>query len=474
MNKEDNYIIRTIIHSPIVNFVFCGAFRNPNIQDIILIKEDSIELYSLSFSGLTTRISSQPLFSRIRDAKILKTIKRVHESENKDIAGIDLLITTNEDGYLSFSIYGLNKKNKYISQNSQSIIFQSLNIENRFYVIEEIKISNYGCDLKNMGHRIALDPLMRFIALTDALNTVEIFRLNPFTKKNQSFVIETIKRNLFGTILLMDFIKYLTTDTFCYLVFYIINRDKRSYITLCRWNSEEPLVSIDFSTSISLPLFSDLSLPIYLISFFNSSGDFSLIYNNKIICISVLQFFSNNSNFKYFDIKHNGIITAHSIDENVYEDTNILYLGTDTGDLVYIKIKNQEIEYLNLGSINPVGKAMEIINSLTISQHLIFISGDMCDNGIYLVNSLLQENNDMPNKISKNTAPILIQNFPNWSPVCDFKVLEKETILINETQVQNKKNRLYLCAGRAPEGKVAELKTGIKAKIILQVEDFDG
>ncbi|KTW31520.1 hypothetical protein T552_00162 [Pneumocystis carinii B80] len=474
MNKENNYIIRTIIRSPIVNFVFCGAFRSPNVQDMILIKEDSIELYSISTNGITRCISNQPLFSRIRDAKILKTIKKMKETGNKDIKEVDLLVTTNEAGYMSFCVYGLSQKNEYTKKNCQNIIIETLNIENRFYIIEEVKISNYGSKLRNMGYRIALEPEMRFIALTDALNTIEIFRLNPFIKKKESFIIERIKENLFGTILLMEFIKYLITDKFCYLVFYIISSEEKSYITLCRWNSEEPLVFIDFSTLISLPLFSDISIPIYLIPFFNSSGDFSLIYNNRIIYISVMQFFSKDSNFKCFDIKHKGIVTAYAIDENVYEDTNILYLGTDTGDLIYIKIKNQEIEHLNLGSIKPVGKAMEIISSLTISEHLIFISGDMCDNGIYLVNSLFQADNNISNEISKNTTPILIQSFPNWSPVCDFKVLEKETISIKETQMQNKKNRLYLCAGRTPEGKVAELKTGIKAKTILQVQDFDG
>ncbi|KAG5437570.1 hypothetical protein PCANB_000998 [Pneumocystis canis] len=458
MEEENNYIIRTIIRSPIVNFVFCGAFRNFDIYDIVLIKENSIELHSLSLNGLATCISDQPLFSKIRDAKVIKPTKKT-PSEDDNIVNVDLLVTTNENGYLSFSVYGLNLKKYYYTRNFQNIMIQSLNIQDRFYIVEEIKIASYGYNLKNLGYKIALDPLMRFIATRNALNTVEILRLNLFNK-NKSFIIERIKGNLFGTIVLMDFIKSLKNEKFCYLVFYIINYQKKSYITLCQWNSEESLISVNFSSLVSLPLFSDLSIPIYLVPFFNSTEDFSLIFNNKIIYISIWQFLEKNSDFKYFDIKHKGIITAYAIDENLYEEdiTNI-YLGTDAGDLIYVTVKNEKINYINLGSIKPIGRAMGIINSLNISKHLIFISGDMCDNGIYLVHPKIEIEN--------------IQNFPNWSPVCDFRILEN-TFLSNETQIRNKKDRLYLCSGRALEGKIAELKTGIKAKITLRVQDFNG
>ncbi|KAG5519636.1 hypothetical protein PMAC_001791 [Pneumocystis sp. 'macacae'] len=477
MSEENKYIIHTIIHSPIINFVFCGAFRSPFINDIVLIKEDSVELHELLQNGLTTCISNQPLFSKIRDAKVFKNNKKTCYLENNDIINIDLLVTTNENGYLSFSIYGFNlKKNEYINQNSKNI-FQFLNTQNRFYVVEEIKISSQGYNLKNLGYKIALDPLMRSIAIRDALNTVEIFRLNPSNNKNKKFVLERIKGTLSGTIILMDFTKFLENGNFCYLIFYIINYQKKPYITLCKWNTEESLTSIDFSSLISLPLFPDLSIPIYLIPFSNTTGDFSLIFNNKIIYISILQFFSEDSNFEYFDIKHKGVITAYAIDENVYEEdiTNVLYLGTDTGDLIYVTVKNKKVSYINVGSIKPIGKVMEIISSLTVSTHLIFISGDMCDNGIYLVHSKSKSDDNIFNEIPKDTNLVLVQSFSNWSPVCDFKILEKDTnFLLNQVQIQNKKSRLFLCSGRAPEGKIAELKTGIKAKITLQVHDFNG
>ncbi|KTW32826.1 uncharacterized protein T551_00311 [Pneumocystis jirovecii RU7] len=478
MNKENNYIIHTIIHSPIVNFVFCGAFRKPFINDILLIKEDSIELHALSENGLTTCISNQPLFSKIRDAKVFKTNKKISYLENDDVVDVDLLVTTNENGYLSFSIYNFNfKKDEYTNQNSENIIFQHLNIQNRFYIIEEIKISSYGYNLKNLGYKIALDPLMRSIAVRDALDTVEIFRLDSFNKKSKNLILERIKGNLSGTILLMDFIKFLENEKFCYLIFYIINYRKKPYIALCKWNSEESLASIDFSSLISLPLLPDLSIPVYLVPFFNTAGDFSIIFNDKIIYISILQFFSEDSNFEYFDIKHKGIITAYAIDKNVYGKniTNILYLGTDTGDLIYVTIKNKKINYINIGSVKPIGKVMEIINSLDVATHLIFISGDMCDNGIYLVHSESETDENIHIEIDKNINPVLIQSFSNWSPVCDFKIIEKDTnFSLNETQIQNKKDKLFLCSGRAPEGKIAELKTGIKARITLQVQDFNG
>ncbi|KAG4306424.1 hypothetical protein PORY_000412 [Pneumocystis oryctolagi] len=469
MNREDSYIIRTIIHSPIVNFVFCGAFRDPVIHDIVLIKEDSIELYTFSSNGLITCISDQPLFSKIRDAKVFKNVKKTCNTDNDNVVNVDFLVTTNEDGYLSFSIYGSNfEKNQYTSQNSKSIMFRPLNIENRFYVVEEIKISTYGYDLKNLGYKIALDPLMRFIAVRDALNTVEIFRLNSSKKKGEKIIVEKIKGKLFGTILLMDFVKSLKNEKVCYLVFYIIK--KKPYITLCQWNSEEQILrTLWFNVSNN----TDLSMPIYLVPFLNS-GDFFL--NNKIIYISISQFFSGDSSFEYFDIEHKGIITAYAIDENFYEENfmNILYLGTDTGDLIYITIKNKKMNYINVGKVKPVGKVMEIINSISLSKHLIFISGDMCDNGIYLICSETETSEDACNKTFKSIDPILIQSFSNWSPVCDFKIIEETLFPLNEALAQNRKIRLCLCSGRAPNGKIAELKTGIRAKIILRVQDFNG
>ena len=149
------FYAKSVLKSSVVTHVVTGKLRDERIEDVVFVKENTLELLSVSTDGELTSICETSLFGVVNDCKLLPYhddfpyLRQAHPSlRNKD-----LLVFVSNSGKLSF--VGVK--------------------DNRFELISEHQISIPGFDRRQLGAFLAIEPHGRAVLVSARQDMMSCF-----------------------------------------------------------------------------------------------------------------------------------------------------------------------------------------------------------------------------------------------------------------------------------------------------------
>ncbi|XP_057486313.1 uncharacterized protein LOC130772478 isoform X5 [Actinidia eriantha] len=152
-----HYLAKCVLRGSVVLQVVQGHIRSPSSNDVVFGKETSIELVIVDDDGITQSICEQPVFGTIKDLAILPWNEKFH-ARSPQMMGKDLLVVISDSGMLSFLTFS--------------------NEMHRFFPLQHIPLSAPGNSRYQVGRMLAVDPYGCFIAASAYEDRLSMFSVS--------------------------------------------------------------------------------------------------------------------------------------------------------------------------------------------------------------------------------------------------------------------------------------------------------
>lgn len=322
LDLDLTYIAEQIVPSSVVTFLKTCTIRTPAIQDVVLIKRDTMVLLCRETGGLWRTRSQRKFCGNIGHIDVLRRPGQ-----------LDVITASLADGSVHF-----------VSYRSQS-----------FETVHEIRSPITNGDLLNVpGHYFASDPLGRAICSLAREEELSVYRLG--TRTSEIDLTARRKIKLRGYLHRCCFL-YHENDALS-LVVHSSLQDTCPQLNLFHWGRNDLL---EGAKPCSMPLDSRMKICLFMVPLLERSGDFLHVTAECISLISEYHVRSGDVHYQQLELDHKvGIPSA-------------IVTLMDRDDLALIASDNMQMHIITMNThgrlvITSLGEISFIATSLAVLE----------------------------------------------------------------------------------------------------------
>ncbi|SPO05811.1 related to FUN12 - general translation factor eIF2 homolog [Cephalotrichum gorgonifer] len=502
---ECGLLTRTVIESPVVQWIFPARVRSAAHNDVAFIGDRFVQIRELGDDGQLHDIARKVDFeSRIRNARVLGSfyedsfVGDVHETTSGTFVnppgmhlGQDPLHAPSEPKRPPLPPQLL-----VIVLESGQIVFLFLrkSRQGTFQFVASSVEPPRKERLVHPGFHLAIDPSSRYIVTATCEGLFVIHELEPFDTLNGQLhatgtispIVASRSRALNGIIHKAEFLFPGSANPDTVILVLIVVRKGASRLIMYEWAHGDDLRSVLLEDVTGLKLPPEHKMPLLLIPLTVKTAFLSVSENSIAVFRDVLHGSSNPEAVNTKPLRQTEYHHGHAKPlwtawtrpfrrKEYYESKDNIYLAREDGMIFFFEVNSDEI----LESSLDVGDYKTNISTAfaTVADTFsdIFILGGSCGDGSIWV-------------LHAREPPAQIGTIPNWSPALDLVTTDRfltwneprgsagpngsamkswnELTLFDHTE----HDRVFATSGRGVNGSITEFMSGIKANITIDVE----
>ncbi|KAB2577972.1 hypothetical protein DBV05_g3334 [Lasiodiplodia theobromae] len=486
---------RTVLQSPVVNWIIPARVRNREKNDVVFIGEDFIHLKEILPNAHLEHVSTKADFgSRIRAARVFGEPRKFIHPPMTEKAQIPMEIDWNELVPPQILVLTLE---------SQELLFLFAR-PRRDGTVEWkescIPLSPDASLLEQPGKHLAVDPRSRALAVGAAESSIFIYAAKTMPELRSNISHDTqnwtpLKSErpvaIPGTILKMEFLYPEPDDEHHVILLVIYSRDGKTRMSCYEWDNRQGLSHIRPVVE-GFPLSHNQRNPQLLIPLqhgpsFILAGHVEIYIHQEImtgnpkrssVSLSKEEGPRHPGNSRRFPTWTSWARTGRNWIWNNKQEENF-YLVREDGVVHYMQV-NSRSGALTSKAGHFMCNVASAFASLDVGYYLdtpdvLVTAGDMSAGEIVKIGQWRDEIQFNDRKGSQRTRaqimePDFINSIQNWSPTLDL-------ILADEAHSSNPiggvRRRVLATSGRSPYGAITEIRAGLNAKLGLTFDEDD-
>ncbi|KAF2137166.1 uncharacterized protein K452DRAFT_302199 [Aplosporella prunicola CBS 121167] len=478
---------RTILRSPVINWIIPARVRHREKNDVVFIGEDFIHIKEILSDGHLRHVASKADFgSHIRAARVFgEPRKFIHppmieqpqspmEIDYTEVIPPQILVLTLESQELIFL---------FAHQNPDGTIdFWS----------SAVPLDANRSFLEQPGKHLAVDPRSRAVAVAASESTIFIYTAKTMNNLRDNFSASTdnwtpIKAELPvvvpGIILKMEFLYPEPGDKHHVILLVIYTRDRKTRMTCYEWDHQQGLKFVRRVVE-GFPLHKNQQLPLLLIPLqhgpsFMLVGEKEIYLHQEIMTgnptRSAVALASDEGprypgNSRRLPVWTSWARTGRNWIWNGKPEENF-YLVREDGVVHYMQVNSRSGALTSKAghfqcNVNTAFASLDVGFYLDTPDVLV-AAGDMSPGEIVKIGQWrdeisFNERISSPKTRAQVMEPDFISAIPNWGPTMDMALAEPSN---GRSSIAGSRSKVLTTAGRAPYGAVTELRVGIEAKL---------
>ncbi|KAL1615403.1 hypothetical protein SLS54_009057 [Diplodia seriata] len=448
---------RTVLQSPVVNWIIPARIRNREKNDVVFIGEDFIQLKEILPNAHLEHVSTKADFgSRIRAARVFGEPRKFIHPPMTEKAQIPLDIDWNELVPPQILVLTLE---------SQELLFLFAR-PRRDGSIEWkescIPLSPDASLLEQPGRHLAVDPRSRALAVGAAESSIFIYAAKTMDELRSNISHDTqnwtpLKSErpvaIPGTILKMEFLYPEPDDEHHVILLVVYSRDGKTRMSCYDWDNRHGLSHIRPVVE-GFPLSHNQRNPQLLIPL--QHGPSFILAGHVEIYI------------------HQEIMTGNPKRSSQEEN---FYLVREDGVVHYMQV-NSRSGALTSKAGHFMCNVASAFASLDVGYYLdtpdvLVTAGDMSPGEIVKIGQWRDEIQFNDRKGSQRTRaqimePDFINSIQNWSPTLDLILADAAH---SSNPIGGVRRRVLATSGRSPYGAITEIRAGLNAKLGLTFDE---
>ncbi|KAK8172736.1 mono-functional DNA-alkylating methyl methanesulfonate N-term-domain-containing protein [Phyllosticta citrichinensis] len=489
---------RTVLRSPIINWIIPARIRHREKNDVVFIGEDFIHLKEVLPDATLRHVCTKTNFgSRIRAARIFGEPRKFIHPDFQHLSSPKLAAQQDSE-----------------SDDSVPPQFLAVTLESRDLVFMFATEGEDGCIkwtetsiplhpdvsvLESPGKHLAVDPRSRALAVGSSCNCILLYSAKSMSQLRQSMpddptvdwwtpLVTEMPIQVRGVILKMEFLFPDPKHDSQVILIVLYARHGRTRMSCYVWDHNlspktiktvlegYPISSGQRRPQLLMPLQQGLSFVLV------GKKDVDLYQNITTQPTRIPTSLANPEpprfpgNSKRFPVWTSWART----DRNFGRHDENFYLIREDGVVNYLTVNSRSGALTsNAGHFNcnvstafaslDVGPALD-------APDVLIAAGESSQGEIVKIgqwkDEISQTDRNLASRRYKTRAQVMepdfISSVPNWSPTLDFIVANQPS---NKTGIASTRKRIISTSGRSPYGSVSELRTGFNAKIGLFEED---
>ncbi|KAL1957451.1 hypothetical protein VTO42DRAFT_6019 [Malbranchea cinnamomea] len=481
---------RTVVHSPMIQWVVPARIRRQGRNDVVFVGENFIQIKEL-VSNRDLRYLVEVTTKTDFDAKIIgaKAITVRSETSLEE----QMKLNAQGDNRDIEVAAGINEENLpaqilVLVLSSKELLFTYAveSADGRLeFVYSRRPLPADVSSLEEYGRHISVDPKSRAMAISAAQKFFGVFALKPPSllqpemKKREFFPI--VQERFFrveGDILMMDFLYPTTHDGDRVILLLLVSRNGETHIVCYDWNSTESLRLISINSIGRLP--QDCSLPSVLIPLKTNMSFLLVCRSSMLVFKNILEAEGSRSPARYplANLDDNSAPgrrlwtfwarPMRNPNRRAFDD---IFLCREDGKSLYLEIGagGELCRQSQPGQLGcNVDTAFAIIDGGFEAGDLLLALGSTSGGGLFIADA--------------RQPPRCVQRIANWAPLLDSVILQAKNSHGsggggNDLVAGVSSDRLFACSGGSTgKGSITELRYGIEARIgfLIEQEDISG
>ncbi|KAF2805093.1 uncharacterized protein BDZ99DRAFT_501973 [Mytilinidion resinicola] len=489
---------RTILRSPIINWIIPARIRHKYFNDVVFIGEDFLHIKEIGSDGHLRHIASKTDFdSRIRAARCFgeprkpafnSQLKREAngglKEEPSDVIPPQVLVLTLESQRVVFL---------YARQGAAGCVT----------FIQSTNPLPFVSFLENPGKHLAVDPKSRAIAigaseelfLIYTTKSMAAWRMDILSAPDTdlqaaSFSTPKVEERAFkvdkGVILKMEFLSPAASDVDRVVLLVLFSIGGRTKMSCYEWDANSTILGPQSSVVVRLdkyPLDIEDAHPLFLIPL-RQSPDFLLVGEHIIslyrdVLTGSPRRHGNKSEpkiLRYSGSSRRKPLLTHwartarnwepegKLDESIYlvrEDGTVLYAVVHpNASLVVVTSAGQ------LNCIVDSAFASLNVGFSLMSPDVLIAAGDMSHGEIVKIGQWSKGSQKMFTR-TESMELEYIESLPNWTPLMDTVVSRLPGV---KSKYERSRDTILTTSGRAPYGSISEIRYGLNARIWAEAD----
>ncbi|XWW95079.1 hypothetical protein V2A60_003030 [Cordyceps javanica] len=491
-------LTRTVVESPVTRWILPLSIRSSKQQDIAFIGDHFVQISELGKDGQIHEVVRKSGFGpRIRNAVVLGVgpdsgmingaLAVQIKSENGSPQSHQ---STGEPHDSSRPHRGIPPQVLVLMLENGDAVF--LFIRERPDSTVEFVVSKHQLPrlIPYIGYHLAVDPSSRYMAASTPEGILVVYELQSWTDLNARYIkdgsFSPIRRIHFrtvqGLIHNMDFLFPRPEDDYhIILLLIVIRRERQNAEPISRmvtydWELSDNLKTVFEEEKIGNRLPAEHKMPILLIPLKFKTAFFAVSKNSIGVVKHALSGSPEYERLRTDMPKqtkfHNGrgepLWTAWTRPARLrtyFQRTDIIFLAREDGAFIFVDIDQKEMvpSVINVGCLETnINTAFA--TSYDLFSDVLIVGGDSGPGGVW--------------KLAPRTDLDQVNITPNWSPVVDvattYEPLAAKNTATRQRSGHNvtgrKPDSIFTASGRGCKGSVTQWRSGIQAKIGLDIE----
>ncbi|OAA39866.1 thermotolerance protein [Beauveria brongniartii RCEF 3172] len=491
-------LTKTVVESPVTKWILPLSIRSTKQQDLAFIGEHFVQISELGKDGQIHEVIRKNGFGpRIRNAVVLGV-----GSDSGIINGSLAVRVKSEDGSPQPHqpiAEPLDSPTPHHAIPPQALVLILENGDAVFLFLRkrpdstiEFVLSNYKLprSVPYIGYHLAVDPSSRYMAASSPEGVLVVYELHDWTYLNSRYVkdgtFSPIRRIHFrtvqGLIHNMNFLFPRPEDDYHIILFLVVIRKERhntepvSRMVTYDWELGDNLKTVFHEEKIGNRLPAEHKMPILLIPLKFKTAFFAVSKNS----IGVVKHALSGSpeyerlrtdmpkRTKFYNGKGEPLWTAWTRPARLrtwFQRTDIIFLAREDGAFIFVDIDQKEMvpSVINVGCLET-NISTAFATSYDLFSDVLIVGGDSGPGGVW--------------KLAPRTDLDQVNTTPNWSPVVDVAttyepVTAKDAGARQRTatlMTSRKPDSIFTASGRGCKGSITQWRSGIQAKIGLDIE----
>ncbi|KAF4301921.1 Cleavage/polyadenylation specificity factor A subunit [Botryosphaeria dothidea] len=486
---------RSVLQSPVVNWIIPARVRNREKNDVVFIGEDFIQLKEILPNAHLEHVSTKADFgSRIRAARVFGEPRKFIHPPMTEKAQIPMEMDWNE---------AVPPQLLVLTLESQELLFLFARPQKDGTVEWKescIPLSPDASLLEQPGKHLAVDPRSRALAVGASESSIFIYAAKPMPDLRNNFDHDThnwtpLKSErpvaIPGTILKMEFLYPEPDDERHVILLVIYSRDGKTRMSCYEWDHRQGLSHIRPVVE-GFPLHHNQRNPQLLIPLqhgpsFILAGHVEIYLHQEImtgnpkrssVSLSKEEGPRYPGNSRRFPTWTSWARTGRNWIWNNKQEENF-YLVREDGVVHYMQV-NSRSGALTSKAGHFMCNVASAFASLDVGYYLdtpdvLVTAGDMSPGEIVKIGQWRDEIQFNDRKGSQRTRaqimePDFINAIQNWSPTLDLILADGS---FSSNPISGGRRRILATSGRTPHGAVTEIRAGLNAKLGLTFEEDD-
>ncbi|KAF2502774.1 hypothetical protein BU16DRAFT_554813 [Lophium mytilinum] len=492
---------RTVLRSPIINWIIPARVRHKDFNDVVFIGEDFLYIKEIGSDGHLSHVASKTDFgSRIRAARCF--------GEPRKPAYYSQLKTEENGGLEDETSDAIPPQIIVLTLESQKVVFLYAHQDAAGCVtfVQSTTPLPLVSFMESPGKHLAVDPKSRAIAISATEELFLIYttksmaawrmelRSHPHTDlQSASFSTPKVEERAFkvdkSVILKMEFLSPVAGDPDRVVLLVLLSIGGRTKMSCYEWDANSTILGPQSSVIVRLdkyPLDSEDSHPLFVIPL-RQSPDFLLVGEHIITLYQDILTGSPRrikTNFEAKTSKCSGSSrrrpllthwartarnweTEGKLDESIYlvrEDGTVLYAVVHPNASTVVVMSAGQLNC----TVDSAFASLDIGFSL-MSPDVLIAAGDMSYGEVIKIGHWSKGSQ----KIITRTETMefeYIESLPNWAPLMDTVVSRLPGV---KSKYERSRDTILTTSGRAPYSSISEIRHGLNARIWAAAELSD-
>ncbi|ATY60882.1 thermotolerance protein [Cordyceps militaris] len=491
-------LTKTVVESPVTRWILPLSIRSPKQQDLAFVGDHFVQISELGKDGQIHEVLKKNGFGpRIRNAVVLGV------GPDSDIVNgaLAVQVKSEDDSFQSRQptaepqLYSTPHRGippqvlVLMLENGDAVfLFLRKRPDSKLeFVVSKHKLPR---SVPYIGYHLAVDPSSRYMAASTPEGILVVYELQPWKDLNSRYIkdgtFSPIRRIHFrsvqGLIHNMDFLFPRPEDDYhIILLLIVIRKERRNAEPVSRmitydWELGDNLKTVFDEEKTGNRLPAEHKMPILLIPLKFKTAFFAVSKNS----IGVVKHALSGSpeyerlrtdmpkQTKFHNGKGEPLWTAWTRPARLrtwFQRTDIIFLAREDGAFIFVDIDQKEMvpSVINVGCLETnINTAFA--TSFDLFSDVLIVGGDSGPGGVW--------------KLAPRTDLNQINITPNWSPVVDVATTYEPAMAKDSgarqrngySMIARKPDSIFTASGRGCKGSITQWRSGIQAKIGLDIE----